>query len=94
MSNKVSFVESVNFFKKVLDKKEFEGNEIKEVHMRTLNPGDAILCSDGKIRTVCKKDIAYDAFMGYSVFGKSYMSGYQQAVKIVYPRWTKGEKNR
>lgn len=40
MSSKISFEEDVDFFKKVLNEKEFEGNEIKEVHMRTLNPGE------------------------------------------------------
>ena len=64
-----------------------ENTIIEDVHMSQIVAGDTIVCSDGKIRTVCKKDIKYDSFFGTSIFGNSYISKYQYVnrVKFVVP---------
>lgn len=86
--------ESVDFFKKILEVGEFKGEKVEEVGMYRINPGDAILCDDGEFRTVCKSNIKYDSFTGYAIFGNSYMSGYQKAVRAIYPIWKNGTKTR
>ena len=45
-----------------------------EVHITTIVVGDAIKCSDGHTRTVCKKDIK-KSFCGVSIFGDSFRGG-------------------
>lgn len=56
--------------------------EITLVHINTIRIGDAILCADGFVRTVCSKDLKYCSFMGVSIFGYNYMCGYEK-VKLV-----------
>lgn len=46
-----------------------------EVHISQIRPGDTILHTDGQARTVCRKDITRDSFMGISLFGDSYRLG-------------------
>lgn len=46
-----------------------------EVHISEIRPGDTILHSDGKIRTVCSNNIKRDSFMGISLFGDTYRLG-------------------
>ena len=53
----------------------------KEVHIRYVRSGDTIL-HQGKLMTVCSKDIKYCEFMGRSIFGDSYHSGHK-AVTLV-----------
>lgn len=74
-------------FKKAIEAGEFKGEKVEEVGMYRINPGDAILCDDGEFRTVCESNIGYDSFMGYTIFGNSYMSGYQKVVRAIYPIW-------
>ena len=64
-----------------------ENTIIEDVHMSQISAGDTIVCSDGNIRTVCKKDIKRGGFFGTSIFGNSYISGYQRVnrVKFVVP---------
>lgn len=86
--------ESVDFFKKAIEAGEFKGEKVEEVGMYRIRLGDAILCDDGEFRTVSGKDIRYDSFMGHTIFGESYMSGYQKVVRVVCPVWHKGVKIR
>lgn len=58
--------------------------EIKLVNKNDIQVGDAILCKDGNIRTVCRNNINYDSFMGLSIFGDSYRLGYEPVKKVVY----------
>ena len=81
-------------FKKAIEAGEFKGEKVEEVGMASIIPGDAILCDDGEFRTVSGKDIHYNDFIGHTIFGKSYMSGYQKAVRFVCPVWHKGVKIR
>lgn len=46
-----------------------------EVHISQIQPGDTILHTDGKVRTVCRSNIKRGGFMGTSLFGDSYRSG-------------------
>ena len=54
------------------------------VHKNDIRVGDTILCKDGNLRTVCKNNIKYDSFMGLSIFGDSYMLGYEKVQKAVF----------
>lgn len=53
----------------------------KEVHISTIRQGDTII-HNGKISTVCRKDIHYDTFMGTTIFGDSYRLGYKKITLI------------
>ncbi len=48
---------------------------IQEVHISQITAGDAIMCGDGHVRTICSKDIHRGGFCGYTIFGYSYRSG-------------------
>ena len=67
--------------------------EIKEVHIKTIKVGDTVLCKDGEQRTICKNNISYGGFMGTSIFGDSYKSGYEKVKKVIFKRWCKEKKN-
>lgn len=47
---------------------------MESVHVSMVRVGDAIVCGDGKVRTVCANDIKH-GFMGTSIFGDSYKCG-------------------
>lgn len=47
---------------------------VKKVHISTIKHGDTVLI-DGVEKTVGKNHIKYDQFMGYSLFGDSFMLG-------------------
>lgn len=47
-----------------------------KVHIKDVKVGD-IIFHDGKWRTVGKKDIKEDPFMGRTIFGDSYQLGYK-----------------
>ena len=55
---------------------------IKEVHISQISSGDTIK-HNGEIRTVCKKDISKGGFLGTSIFGDSYKSGYQLVERVL-----------
>lgn len=61
------------------------GYTTKMVHISEIKPGDVIICPDGVDRTVGKNDIKENSFMGRSIFGDSYHSGYKKVKKVVYP---------
>ena len=46
-----------------------------EVHISEIRPGDTILHTYGKVRTVCRNNIKHNSFMGISLFGDSYRLG-------------------
>lgn len=47
-----------------------------KVHIKDVRVGDTVF-HDGKWRTVGKKDIKEDPFMGRTIFGDSYQLGYK-----------------
>ena len=51
------------------------------VHKDCIKIGDIILCKDGKVRTVCRKNIT-NGFMGVCLFGDSYRLGQEPVKKI------------
>ena len=55
--------------------KELHNYKVGNVHISTIVPGDTILCADGNLRTVCRKDIKRDSFMGRTLFGDPYRLG-------------------
>lgn len=52
------------------------------VHISQVLPGDTIYF-DGHLRTVGKKDIKIDSFMGKSIFGDSFRLGYLKVDKVI-----------
>lgn len=61
-----------------------ENTIIEEVHMAQIVAGDTIICGDEKMRTVCKKDIQHGGFCGITIFGSSYISGYQKVNRVQF----------
>lgn len=61
-----------------------ENMVIQEVNMSQIVAGDAIVCGDGKVRTVCQKDIRHGGFCGITIFGSSYISGYQKVKRVKF----------
>jgi hypothetical protein len=55
--------------------------KIEKTHIDNIVSGNTIL-HEGKLRTVCAKDISYGGFMGTSVFGDSYHSGHKPLQKV------------
>lgn len=53
------------------------------VHISEIRPGDTILHTDGVVRTVCRKNITRDSFMGISLFGDSYRLGTLPVKKLI-----------
>lgn len=53
----------------------------KEVHLSEFKSGDVILVG-GVPKTITSEWIKYDSFMGVSIFGRTYFSGYQRAFKV------------
>ena len=50
------------------------------VHISRIRAGDTVL-HDGKMRTVCSKDIRRDLCMGITLWGDSYRLGYTPVQK-------------
>lgn len=57
-------------------------NAVK-VHISQIRLGDTILHTDGKVRTVCRKDITRNNFTGISLFGDSYRLGTMPVKKLL-----------
>lgn len=66
--------------------REYGVRPTENLHINDIRVGDVIICSDGKERTVCKKDINDCAFMGRSVFGDTYKLGHELIKRVVYKR--------
>lgn len=58
--------------------------KVENVHISTIVPGDTILCADGNLRTVCRKDIRKDSFMGRTLFGDPYRLGTVPVKKVTF----------
>ena len=58
--------------------------KIALVHIDDIKIGDTIICEDGEMRTVCKNNIKYSGFMGTTIFGDSYHSGYKKVKKVLF----------
>ena len=57
---------------------------IELVHISEIKPGDLIIREwDGAICEVGKNHIKYGGFMGTSIFGDSYHSGYKKVRKVI-----------
>lgn len=54
---------------------------MEEVHKSFIESGDTIL-HNGQATTVSKKDITRTEFFGISLFGDSYMCGYQTVKRL------------
>lgn len=64
--------------------KEPHNYKVGNVHISTIVPGDTILCADGNLRTLCRKDIKRDSFMGRTLFGDSYRLGTVPVKKVTF----------
>lgn len=58
---------------------------IKNVHISTISHGDTVN-HHGEIKTVGKKDIRRDAFIGFVLFGDSYKLGLEPVKKLIIYR--------
>jgi len=59
---------------------------MENIHISRVRAGDAIL-HNGVVRTVCVRDIKKDdGFMGMSIFGDSYHSGYKLVTRVIANR--------
>lgn len=58
--------------------------KVENVHISTVMPGDTVLCADGNLRTVCRKDIRRDPFMSRTLFGDSYRLGTIPIKKVTF----------
>lgn len=56
---------------------------IDEVHISQISVGDTVE-HEGKITTVCAKDIRRDRFMGLTLFGDSYRLGYKPVKRVKF----------
>jgi hypothetical protein len=57
-----------------------------EVHISTISIGDSIICNDGFERTISKRNIKQDTFIGTTIFGDSYRLGRGLVKKVIYER--------
>lgn len=54
----------------------------EHVHKSQIKPGDVIVCSDGRHRTLCKADFSRDDLLGITIRGDSYMAGYEPVERV------------
>lgn len=52
--------------------------------------GDTIICKQGHITTVYRKDIK-NGFMGLCIFGYPYGNRKEQVEKVIFPIWYQGK---
>lgn len=55
----------------------------EEVHISTIQPGDVII-HYGELKTVSGTFIKKDTFMGTTLYGDSYRSGYKKVTKVTF----------
>lgn len=55
--------------------------ETKKVLIRDLLTGDTVLIN-GVLKTVCKHDVKFCSFMGYSLFGSCYPKMVNKVIKL------------
>lgn len=61
-----------------------ENAVIQEVHISQISAGDTIICRDGNVRTISKKNIGKDSLLGRTIFGDSYMGNKLMVQRIVF----------
>jgi hypothetical protein len=54
----------------------------EEIHISQIMPGHTIL-HNNKEMTVSKKDITWDSFMGFGLFGDSYRLGTKLVIRVL-----------
>ena len=61
--------------------------EIVDTHIDYIQAGDTVL-HEGKMKTVCQKDVKLCSFIGKTLFGDSYCSGREpvELVKFILPK--------
>ncbi len=57
---------------------------VTAVHISTISAGDTVL-HQGKLRTVCRRDIKRSDFFGLMLFGDSYNLGTVPVKKVIFP---------
>lgn len=58
-------------------------NNFEDVSIEDIKVGDTVLV-EGIARTVCKKDINYDGFMGVTLWGDSRNIGNKLLKRVIY----------
>jgi hypothetical protein len=61
----------------------------EQVHVALIRPGDAVLF-DGKMRTVCRKDLHRDDLMGVTLWGDSFRLGTVPVLRAMMTRQEEG----
>lgn len=56
---------------------------MEEVHISVIRIGDAVMCPDGFIRTVGRKDLKIGGFCGDTLWGDSYRLGTIPVKRVV-----------
>ncbi len=54
-----------------------------QVHISTIHQGDTVI-HNGKMKTVSGTDIKEGGFLGKTIFGDSYHSGYHLVTRVVF----------
>lgn len=57
-------------------------NNIENTNIALIKAGDTVI-HDRYTRTVCKKDVKHDSFMGHTLWGDSYCLGYKPVKKVI-----------
>lgn len=57
--------------------------DCEDVHISQVRVGDAIVCPDGCVRTICANDIKRNSFMGTSIWGDSYKIGSVPVKRVI-----------
>jgi hypothetical protein len=71
--------------KKVPNGLDLEGFDVELVHISKIKPSDTIIFKE-KTTTVCKKDIKKSEFLGTTLFGDSFNSGYILVPRVRIPK--------
>lgn len=54
---------------------------VEKVHISRISPGDTVI-HNGEVKTVCRNNIKIGGFMGTSLWGDSYHSGYKLVERV------------
>ena len=55
----------------------------EQVHISCIKPGDTVLIK-GVLKTVCPKDLSYEPFMRYALWGDSYHLGRLLITRVTF----------
>ncbi len=56
---------------------------LEKRHISMIRPGDTV-AHDGKLMTVCPKNLTHDSFLGYALFGDSYRGGHRPVEVAIF----------